>query len=157
MTEREMIERIKQSAEAIKVPESLSPENILERCRNLEQEKPAEGEKKGKKFRIRNPRLTAGLSAAAVFIICCISLMRMGGINLGTSSGSKGSSAAMDMAVPAEAGVVQEESAALEAGTAESTEECAVPEEAAEEFDEAILLEVDAGAGEVKKSEAKRS
>lgn len=155
MTEQEMIERIKQSAEAIKVPESLSPENILERCRNLEQEKPAEGEKKGKKFRIRNPRLTAGLSAAAVFTICCISLMRMGGINLGTSSGSKGSSAAMDMAVPAEAGVVQEESAILEAGTAEGTEECAVAEEAAEELDEAVLLEADAGAGGVKQIERK--
>lgn len=155
MTEQEMIERIKQSAEAIKVPESLSPENILERCRNLEQEKTAEGEKKGKKFRIRNPRLAAGLSAAAVFTICCISLMRMGGINLGTSSGSKGSSAAMDMAVPAEAGVVQEEGAILEAGAAESTEECAVPEEAAEEFDETVLLEADAGAGEVKQIERK--
>lgn len=152
MTEQEMLERIRQSAKAFEVPESLSPENILEKCRGLEQEKPSGGGKGGKKFRIGKPKLIAGLSAAAVFTICCISLMRMGGIELGTSSGSKGSSAAMDMAVPTEAGVVQEESAALEAGTVEGTEECAMPEE----FDESILQEADAGAGgEVKQIERK--
>lgn len=146
MTEQEMLERIRQSAKAFEVPESLSPENILEKCRGLEQEKPSGGGKGGKKFCIRKPKLIAGLSAAAVFTICCISLMRMGGIELGTSSGSKGSSAAMDMAVPTEAGVVQEESAALEAGTAEGTEE----------FDESVLQEADAGAGgEVKQIERK--
>lgn len=156
MTEQEMLERIRQSAEAFEVPESLSPESILEKCRGLEQEKPSGGEKGGKKFRIGKPKLIAGLSAAAVFTICCISLKNMGGIELGTSSGSKGSSAAMDMAVPTEAGVVQEESAALEAGIAEGTEECAMPEEAAEEVDESVLQEADAGAGgEVKQIERK--
>lgn len=154
MTEQEMLERIRQSAKAFEVPESLSPENILEKCRGLEQEKPSGGGKGVKKFHIRKPKLIAGLSAAAVFTICCISLMRMGGIELGTSSGSKGSSAAMDMAVPTEAGVVQEESAALEAGTAEGTEECAMPEE----FDESVLQEADAGAGgEVKQIERKNA
>lgn len=158
MTEQELLEQIRQSAEAFEVPESLSPESILEKCRGLEQEKATGGGKGGKKFRIGKPKLIAGLSAAAVFTICCISLKNMGGIELGTSSGSKGSSAAMDMAVPTEAGVVQEESAALEAGIAEGTEECAMPEEAAEEFDESVLQEADAGAGgEIKQIERKNA
>lgn len=152
MTEQEMLERIRQSAEAFEVPESLSPESILEKCRGLEQEKPSEGEKGGKKFRIGKPKLIAGLSAAAVFTICCISLKNMGGIELGTSDGASENSAAMDMAVATEAGVVQEESAALETGIAEGTEECAMPEE----FDESVLQEADAGAGgEVKQIERK--
>ncbi len=94
MTEQELLEQIRQSAEAFEVPESLSPESILEKCRGLEQEKAKGGGKGGKKFRIGKPKLIAGLSAAAVFTICCISLMRMGGIDLGVSSGTSEKSAA---------------------------------------------------------------
>ena len=47
-------ERIRQSAEQVEIPESLSPENILEKCKKLPQQKVAE-EKEGKKFRFRNP------------------------------------------------------------------------------------------------------
>lgn len=92
MTEKEILKMIKQSAEEIEVPESLSPERILEKCRKLEQqkegpetegspepEKSTESEKRGKnaekKFPVRRQVLMAGLSAAVVFIICGISLM----------------------------------------------------------------------------------
>lgn len=74
--EQMLLEKIERSAGQVRVPESLSPENILEKCRNLPQEKEAE-KKEGKKFRFGNPRLIGGLSAAAVFIICCISLRGM--------------------------------------------------------------------------------
>lgn len=125
MTEQEMLERIRRSAEVLEVPESLSPEKILERCRNLEQEK-AEEKKSGKKLLFfRNPKLTAGLSAAAVFIICCISLMSRGGIDLGTPGGMPENSAAMDMAVATEAGAVNEESAVQEAAVEGLAEESA--------------------------------
>ena len=125
MTEQEMLERIRRSAEVLEVPESLSPEKILERCRNLEQEKAGE-KKSGKKLLFfRNPKLTAGLSAAAVFIICCISLMSRGGIDLGTPGGMPENSAAMDMAVATEAGAVNEESAVQEAAVEGLAEESA--------------------------------
>ncbi len=44
MTEKEILEKLKQSAEAVMIPESLAPDKILEKCRNLEQEKTAKGE-----------------------------------------------------------------------------------------------------------------
>ena len=90
MTDKELLEKIKQSAEQVEVPESLSPENILEKCRKLPQKKEAE-EKKGKKFRFPNPGLIGGLSAAAVLLICCISLR-------GMMTGKKAGSAAYDSA-----------------------------------------------------------
>lgn len=85
MTEKELLEKIKQSAEQIEVPESLSPENVLEKCRKLEQKKGTEEEKDRKKFRFPNLKLIGGLSAAAVFVICCISL---GGMKMSNSTQS---------------------------------------------------------------------
>ncbi len=81
MTEKEILEWIKQSAEEIEIPESLSPEKILEKCKGLEQDNTEEAvirEMEGKrepekKFR-KSRGILAGLSVAAVFIICCISL-----------------------------------------------------------------------------------
>ena len=120
MTEKELLNKIKQSAERVEVPESLSPENIEKKCRERRQEK------ERKKFRIRDPRVIGSLSAAAVFVICCISLRGMN--NSGLSGSITNESAAMDMAVetegqfvaenaeemdealPAEGGAVEEES-----------------------------------------------
>lgn len=70
---QDLLDKIKQSAKQVEVPESLSPENILKKCRETRQEEPA-----GKKFRFRNQRLFGALSAAAVFIICFISLRETG-------------------------------------------------------------------------------
>lgn len=72
MTEKEILEKLKKSAEFVEIPERLSPENILEKCKNTEQEKITK-----KKFRFQNPKLIGGLSAAAVLLICCISLRGM--------------------------------------------------------------------------------
>lgn len=89
---QELLHRIKQSAEQIEAPESLSPENILEKCRETGQEK-----SEGKKFRFRNPKLAGILSAAAVFIICCISLRGMGILKFaGNSSTPESPEQAMD-------------------------------------------------------------
>lgn len=95
MTEKELLEKLRQSAERVEVPESLSPENIEKKCREKKQEKAR------KKLYIRDPRVIGSLSAAAVFIICCISLR---GMSDSKSSGSiTNESAAMDMAAVTEA------------------------------------------------------
>ena len=108
MTDKELFDKLKQSAEEIEVPESLSPENILEKCRKLPQEKEAE-EKKGKKLRFPTKGLIGGLSAAAVLLICCISLR-------GMMTGNKAGSAAYDGAQTpmAEAATAEYEEAAME-------------------------------------------
>ena len=100
MTEKELLNKIKQSAELVEVPESLSPENIEKKCRERKQEK------ERKKFRIRDPRVIGSLSAAAVFIICCISLRGMNDSKL--SGNASGEGAAMDMAAVTEAQIVSE-------------------------------------------------
>lgn len=100
MTEKELLNKIKQSAEQVEVPESLSPENIEKKCRERKQEK------ERKKFRIRDPRVIGSLSAAAVFIICCISLRGMDDSKL--SGIASGEGAAMDMAAATEAQIVSE-------------------------------------------------
>lgn len=100
MTEKELLNKIKQSAEQVEVPESLSPENIEKKCRERKQEK------ERKKFRIRDPRVIGSLSAAAVFIICCISLRGMNDSKL--SGIASGEGAAMDMAATTEAQIVSE-------------------------------------------------
>ena len=107
-------ERIRQSAEQVEIPESLSPENILEKCKKLPQQKVAE-EKEGKKFRFRNPKLIGGLSAAAVFLICCISLrgMMMGGKSAMEENAAAGEG--FDAAAPMEEYELTEESAPAEA------------------------------------------
>ncbi len=66
MTEKELLEKLKQSAETVKVPESLSPDNMIKTC---QKEKRSRRKKRG--------TYAAGISAAAVFFICCISLMGM--------------------------------------------------------------------------------
>lgn len=88
MTDKELLEKIKQSAEQVEVPERLSPENVLEKCRKLQQEKRTQ-ENERKKFRFGNPRLMGGLSVAAVFIICCISMIGMMTGDLGKKSFSE--------------------------------------------------------------------
>ena len=98
MTEKELLNKIKQSAEQVEVPESLSPENIEKKCRERKQEK------ERKKFRIRDPRVIGSLSAAAVFIICCISLRGMNDYK--QSRKASGEGAAMDMAPVTEAPIV---------------------------------------------------
>lgn len=113
MTEKELLEKIKQSAEQIEVPESLSPENIQLKCQELKREK------ERKKFRIRDPRVIGSLSAAAIFVICCISLRGM------NSSGLAGSSS--------------DGSAAMDAGVA--LESVAVTEDTEEPMDEALPAE----------------
>ena len=100
MTEKELLNKIKQSAEQVEVPESLSPENIEKKCRERKQEK------ERKKFRIRDPRVIGSLSAAAVFIICCISLRGMDDSKL--SGIASGEGVAMDMAATTEAQIVSE-------------------------------------------------
>lgn len=117
-----ILKRIEQSAEHIEVPESLLPENMLKKLEEAKQGKADE-----KKFRFRNPKLIGALSAAAVLLICCISLR---GMQINKYAGSiLGESAA----APAEG----TEEAALE------TEEC-VAEDAAEM--------ADAGAGAERKN-----
>lgn len=113
MTEKEILEKLKKSAEFVEIPEKLSPENLLEKCKNMEQEKSTK-----KKFPFQDPKLIGGLSVAAVLLICCISLR---GMEINKFAG-KSSSSARDAASP--------ETAVMEAG-AEVTEECA-PENAAE-------------------------
>lgn len=128
MTDKELLEKIKQSAEQIEVPESLLPENILEKCRSLPQEKGAE-EKERKKFRLVNPKLIGGLSAAAVFIICCISLQ---GMKMSNSAGSISNESA---AVETEESAMEEceDAVAAEAAEAEPAESGAGSEENAVE------------------------
>ncbi len=113
MTEKEILQMIRQSAEDIEIPESLSPEKILEKCRKLEQK----GDQ-GKKSRIRRQTLTVGLSAAAVFIICFISL-RSNSWRAGSSATDKSSAAAAEQE---EAGIAE---AVLEESVEESVEETA--------------------------------
>ena len=128
INEQAMLHKIKQSAEQVEVPESLSPESILKKCRELEQEKTGE-----KKLWFRNPKLVGGLSAAAVFIICFISLRGMGTGN-SAAIADKLSASQMEITMTEGAPEMSEEYEPMEM------------EEAAEEpmmFDEAA----DAGAG----------
>lgn len=136
--EQMLLEKIKQSAEEVKVPESLLPENILEKCRNLTQENEAEA-KKGKKFRFGNPGLIGGLSAAAVFIICCISLRGMMTGNLAGSSPAE--------SAPAEGAAMTESAAADEY----------VEEAACVDMEEADSGMAEAGAEEEKLMERKNA
>lgn len=124
MTDKELLEKIKRSAKQIEVPESLSPENILEKCRKTEQEMEASEEKERKKFRFANPRLIGGLSAAAVFVICCISLR-------GMMSNQAGSVSDKSAAATTEESVMEEceDAAATEAAEAEPAEGGAGSEE----------------------------
>lgn len=128
MTDKELLEKIKQSAEQVEVPESLLPENILEKCRSLPQEK-GEEEKERKKFRLVNPKLIGGLSAAAVFIVCCISLR---GMKMSNSAGSISNESA---AVETEESAMEEceDAVAAEAAEAEPAESGAGSEENAVE------------------------
>lgn len=104
--ESELSDQIRQSAEFVEIPESLSPENILEKCRNLRQ-------KNG------NRRIAFGLSAAAIFLICCISLK---GLN-GQREQTFGQDAAAE-AAPMEAAVeTAEDTAAAGAAVEETFEE----------------------------------
>lgn len=130
MTEKELLEKIKQSAEQAEVPAGLSPENILKKCRETKQDSTGIEVPERKKFRFADPGLIGGLSAAAVFVICCISLKNMGGIDRGVSGGASEKSAAMDMAVATEAEAApqeafEEEGAVLEAGAEEGSDESA--------------------------------
>lgn len=119
MTDKELLEKIKQSAEQVDVPERLSPENILEKCGKLQQEKEAQ-ESERKKLRFGNPRLIGGLSAAAVFIICCISL---GGMTTGKfysgNAQTENSEAAYDC--PGESMEMEAEGGMMEAASAEES------------------------------------
>lgn len=120
MTEKDMLEKIRQSAKQVKAPDGLSPEKILEKCRNLEQEMSGKEKPERKKFRIRNQKFIGGLSAAAVFIICCISLKGIGEMNRTSDSG-----AAMDMAAQSLTAITEgaPESAPQEAETGAGTAE----------------------------------
>lgn len=127
---QELLDKIRRSAEQVEVPESLSPENIMNKCRETKQEEPAE-----KKFRFRNPKLLGVLSAAAVFIICFISLRGTGIVKFaGNRSMSESPAQAMDT------------------GAAESMEEgyaMEAPAESAADFgEETAPLESDAGLAE---------
>ena len=117
MTEKEILEKLKQSAESVMIPESLAPDKILEKCRNLEQEKTGESREWRKKFLFGNPKLAGGLSAAAVFIICCISLWGMK--NFEPESGMAEGAAAADTTMSSEA-CMMDEAAGGEAGAGES-------------------------------------
>ncbi len=120
MTEKEILEKLKQSAEAVMIPESLAPDKILEKCRNLEQEKTGERREWRKKFLFGNPKLAGGLTAAAVFIICCISLWGMQGMkNFEPESGMAEGAAAADTTMSSEA-CMMDEAAGGEAGAGES-------------------------------------
>ncbi len=138
MTEKEILEKLRQSAESVVVPESLAPERILEKCRDLEQERAAGGRRERKKPLVRNRRLAGGLSAAAVFIICCISLWGMQERKM----------------FEKESGAVQEAAAADMAMSEESCPEEGAPEETAavtkaEDMDGALeAMPAEAGAGE---------
>lgn len=82
MMEQEMLDRIRRSADQVATPESLSPEMILEKCRNVAQEsegerKPANKKGEKKMFGIKNPWCNAGL-AAAILLLCFISLKGIG-------------------------------------------------------------------------------
>ena len=117
MTEKEILEKLKQSAESVMIPESLAPDKILEKCRNLEQEKTGERREWRKKFLFGNPKLAGGLSAAAVLIICCISLWGMK--NFEPESGMAEGAAAADTTMSSEA-CIMDEAAGGEAGAGES-------------------------------------
>ena len=103
MTNQDMIEKIRQSAEYTEIPESLLPENIAKKCKTIEQEKTAQ-----KKFGFRNPKLSGILSAAAIFILCCISLK---GLN---EQREKSFSQNNTTAAPAEAPAAMPEAAEIE-------------------------------------------
>ncbi len=110
MTEQELLKKIKRSAESIVIPESLAPENILEKCRKSEQEnaesidkteqngtpeqqnhenqnhKAGRNDKANhrKKRAAGNTKVRPGslsaLAAAALFALCFLSLQRIPGI-----------------------------------------------------------------------------
>lgn len=116
MTEKEILEKLKKSAEFVEIPERLSPENILEKCKNTEQEKITK-----KKFRFANPGVIGGLSAAAVLLICCISLRGM------MTTKQAGNASYDNAAAPAEDAVLTEceEEAAVEGGAGADAAEAA--------------------------------
>lgn len=114
--EQALYDKIRESARKIEVPESLSPENILKKCQETKQE----GET-GKKFRFKNPRLAGMLSAAAVFVICCFSLNRMGILDLpGGKSSEQNAATSMDMAFEESAAPECAEEAPAEEAPAEA-------------------------------------
>ncbi len=145
MTEQELLEKIKQSADSIVTPESLAPENLPEKCQNTAQENTNvknqtthsrqrshkletsqdgkteqrrninQRDKRNQPNKIRTMTLSA-LAAAALFLLCLLSLQRIPGIGITatdqTSAGGAGNTQT------AEAGSGQDGSAASETGTA---------------------------------------
>lgn len=85
MTEKELLEKIKESAENIEVPKSLSPEKILEKCRNtgqesMEEDKAVREGKRdfGKRFPMKKQTFAVLLSTAALLFVCGLSVLTAG-------------------------------------------------------------------------------
>lgn len=145
MTEQELLEKIKQSADSIVTPESLAPENLPEKCQNTAQENTNvknqtthsrqrshkletsqdgkteqrrninQRDKRNQPNKIRTMTLSA-LAAAALFLLCLLSLQRIPGI--GITATDQTSAGGADNTQTAEAGSGQDGSAASETGTA---------------------------------------
>lgn len=123
MTEQEMLEQIKRSAESIITPENLAPESLLEKCRNTEQENTdAKSQIPRRKQRIINDPhkkirtlALSALAAAALFSLCFLSPQRMPGITKTDSDGREAGGAGSTQT--ADAGSVQDDSCASETDT----------------------------------------
>lgn len=92
MTEQEILEQIRRSAESIVTPKSLAPENLLEKC--LAKKPGTTGAKNWKKTHNTHKGKPAALSAlaaaAALFALCFISLRTISGSIRTDQSGSSG-------------------------------------------------------------------
>lgn len=76
MTEQEILEKIKQSAESIVIPESLAPGNLQEKCRKAER-KNAEARNRS----YTNRKAGFALAAAALFVLCFTTVTALRGIS----------------------------------------------------------------------------
>lgn len=117
MTEKELLEKIKSSAEEIKVPESLSPESIKKKLDDAVQE-----EKKKQHWQFHAGRK---IVAAAVMVLVCGTGAIAAYQSFGGSAGADGTSAGMDMAV-------ESDSAAADMEKSVESAELAAEETAAE-------------------------
>lgn len=118
MTEQEMLEKIRRSAESIVTPESLAPENMLEKCRKpgRESAEPKErtSARTARRAKTRRSALSV-LAAAALFALCFISLQRIPGITKTDSDGREAGGA--DNTQIANTGSARDGSGTSETGT----------------------------------------
>lgn len=135
MTEQEILEQIRRSAESVVTPKSLAPENLLEKC--LAKEPGTTGAKNWKNTHNIPKRKPAALSAlaAALFALCFISLRTISGSIRTDQSGFAGNGSTDISMAETDSGT-----STSEAGTAEETNT-----EAAADTRQESVLRKDAG------------